>query len=130
MHAPDLKTNKNIILEKKRVLTNAVLRLSDQLELSRQELAAIIGRSEATLSRTFTKKNYFIDPESKEGQLSILLIRLYRSLDILFGGNTEQCKIWLRSNNTYLQNKPILLIQSIEGLIITIQYLDAMRGKN
>lgn len=114
--------------EKSQVLTKALIRMAEHLSLSRQELSAIIGYSESTLSRLFASQNK-IDPSSKEGQLAILLIRLFRSLDTLFGGNAKQCQLWLRSENTHLDAVPIQLIQSIEGLILTLQYLDAMRGK-
>ena len=116
--------------DKKRVLTKALLRMSTRLQLSRQELSAILGPSEATLSRLFTKEGAFLEPDSKEGQLALLLLRLYRSLDTLFGGNEKQCQLWLRSENSHLRAKPIQLVQSIEGLVSTVRYLDAMRGKN
>jgi hypothetical protein len=117
----------------KDVLKKALGRAAIKLEISRQELSAIVGPSESSLSRIFSssgnKQNY-LEPESKEGQLAILLLRLYRNLDVLFGGNEKQCCLWLRSENFHLGAKPIELIKSIEGLIQTIQYLDAMRGKN
>jgi len=116
--------------DKKRVLTKALVRMVERLALSRRELSAIIGQSESSLSRLFTKEDYSLDPLSKEGQLAILLLRLFRSLDTLFGGNAEQCQLWLKSENEHLNAKPIELIQSIEGLVGTVQYLDAMRGKN
>lgn len=112
-----------------RVLTKALLRMADYLQLSRAELSSIIGKSEATFSRLYTNKNILLSPESKEGQLTLLLLRLYRSLDTLFGGNTNHCQQWLRHYNHHLQSIPIERIQSIEGLVITVQYLDAMRGK-
>ena len=116
--------------DKKRVLRKALIRVADKLRLSRQELSAIIGPSESSLSRLFSRQDYYIDPFSKEGELAILLIRLYRSLDVLFGGNTEQCRQWMKSENTHLGEIPIKLIHSIPGLTHTIEYLDAMRGKN
>lgn len=116
--------------EKSRVLTTALIRTSDHLGLTRQELSLIIGRSEASLSRLFTQAGATLLPLSKEGQLAILLIRLYRNLDTLFGGNHQQCQAWLRSYNRHLQSTPIELIKSIEGFVLTIQYLDAIRGKN
>lgn len=115
--------------EKKRILTKAFIRTTEALELSRQEISMIVGPSESSLSRIFHQKLY-LDPSSKEGQFAVLLIRLYRSLDTLLGGNVAQCRLWLRSENDHLGDTPIHLIQSIEGLIYTIQYLDAMRGKN
>jgi hypothetical protein len=130
MHAHRLKSNANTPDNRKKVLTKAIIRMTNLLQLSRQELSAIIGPSEASLSRMFTKAHAGIDPESKEGQLALLLLRLYRSLDALFGGNVGQCQQWLRSKNHHLTGTPITMMQSIEGLIFVIQYLDAMRGKN
>ena len=125
-----IKHEKDKSCDKKHVLAKALSRMAVQLDLSLQELSAIIGPSESTLRRLFCTPNRTLDPKSKEGQLALLLLRLYRSLNILFGGNTEQCQLWLRSNNTYLNAVPINLIQSIEGLIFTIQYLDAMKKES
>lgn len=131
MPTPLSKTHKEYTSEdEKLVLTKALIRMAERLDLSRWELSVIIGRSEPSLSRTFTKSKFYVDPSTKEGQLAILLLRLYRSLDTLFGGNTKQCQMWLRNKNKHLSSTPIQLIQSIEGLVLTIQYLDAMRGKN
>lgn len=125
-----IKGKKTDINRQKQILTKALMRASEALEITSKELVAIIGKSEPTISRIFAKKkDYFISPTSKEGQLTILLLRIYRSLDALFGGNAHQCRLWLRSDNKHLQSKPIELIKSIEGLITTMQYLDAMRGK-
>lgn len=128
MPVPHLKKSEPTLDKKKYILFKALQRTAEQLHLSRQELSAILGPSESSLSRLF-KSNTSIDPYSKEGQLSILLLRLYRSLDTLFGGNEKQCQLWLRSDNEHLCGKPIQLIQTIEGLVVTVQYLDAMRGK-
>jgi len=117
-------------IEKKRVLKKALIKVTEQFDITRQELSAIIGLSESSLSRFFSKQDYYIDPSSKEGELAILLIRLYRSLDVLFGGNAEQCQLWLKSENIHLGMVPIQLIHSISGLINTVEYLDAIRGKN
>lgn len=116
--------------DKARVLTKAFIRLVQLLQLSRQEVSAIIGLSEASLSRLFSGTKNQLDPYSKEGQLALLLVRLFRSLDTLFGGNAEKSRVWLRSQNQHLATTPIALIKSIEGLVRCIQYLDAMRGKN
>ncbi len=122
-------THSHSIDEKKQILTKALLRAVERLQLTRQELSIILGPSESTLSRLFAK-NIYLDPASKEGQLAILLLRFYRSLTTLFAGNDKQCQLWLRSENKHLQGVPVVLIQTIEGLVLAVQYLDAMRGKN
>lgn len=112
--------------DKARILTKALLRMVTLLQLNRQDVSAIIGLNEVSLNCLFSGQKNFIDPLSNEGQLAILLIRLFRSLDTLFGGNAEQCRLWLRSNNKHLDTAPIELIKTIEGLVRCIQYLDAM----
>ena len=119
---------KSSIEDKKIVLSKALIRMAEYLEMSRRELSIILGLSEASLSRLYDGKRY-ITPTSKEGELATLLLRLYRSLDILFGGNQIQSRLWLRSENQHLGDTPIHLIQSIQGLMTTITYLDAIRGK-
>ena len=131
MHPSPRQPHEKITMDqKKKVLTKAFIRMTHKLSLTRLELKAIIGSSESSLSRLFRKTSYLIDPSTKEGQLAILLLRFYKNLDVLFGGNESQCQLWLRSENKHLSGKPIDIIRSIEGLIIVIQYLDAMRGKN
>lgn len=129
MGAQNIKINKHTLEEKKRIFTKALVRTAEYLSLTCLELSAILGPSGATFSRVFNRTT-FIDPSSKEGQLALLLIRLYRSLNILFGGNIKQCELWLRSKNKHLGGMPIQLIQSIEGLVLAVRYLDVMRGKN
>ena len=116
--------------DKKKILTVALKRAQERLGISRQELSVIIGLSESSLSRAFTKPDYPIDPASNEGRLALLLLHLYRSLDTLFGGNAKQCQLWLRTQNSHLNGIPVLLIQSIDGLVMTVHYLDIMQGKS
>lgn len=109
------------------VLSKAVLSVADRLGISAKQLAAIVGCSEAGVSRL--KKGRGIDPASKEGELALLLVRLYRSLNAIVGGNDEQSEKWLKAHNHHLDAVPCEKIDSVEGLINVIQYLDAMRGK-
>lgn len=109
-----------------RVLTRAVLRAGDFLGLSRAQLGRAIGKSEATMSRMAEGRT--IDPDTKEGELALMVIRVFRSLDTLFGGNIEQCRAWLEAYNHHLNERPTELIQTAGGLVHVADYLDAMRG--
>jgi transcriptional regulator with XRE-family HTH domain len=108
------------------VLTRAVLRAAERLELSQRDLAAVLGVSPSTLSRLPRRP---IDPRSKEGELAVLFVRLYRSLDALLGGKTEKARSWLHADNHHLGGTPAELIRTVTGLVHVIEYLDAMRGK-
>jgi hypothetical protein len=108
------------------VLSRAAVRAADLLGLRRNELAEIIGVSPSTVSRFEARP---VDPARKEGQLALLFVRLFRSLDALVGGSTEKGRAWLHAENHHLAGIPAALIKSPEGLVNVVQYLDAMRGK-
>ena len=109
------------------VLTKAVLRAAELLGLSSRTLARILGVSEASVSRLFSGTRT-IDPASKEGELALLLVRVYRSLDALVGTDPAQRKAWLTSPNRALNARPIDLLQRTDGLVGVVAYLDAMRA--
>lgn len=109
------------------VLGKALLSVAGRLGINAAGLAKIIGCSEATISRL--KSGRGVDPDSKQGELALLVVRLYRSLNAILGGNDEKSQQWLRAYNHHLTGVPLKRMQTVEGLIEVIQYLDAMRGK-
>ncbi|MBY0545538.1 MAG: XRE family transcriptional regulator [Gammaproteobacteria bacterium] len=109
------------------VLTKALLRLAKAYGLSQKELAQILGESESSMSRLYAGQRQ-IDPASKVGELTVLLIRLYRSLNALIGDEVK-APLWLRANNHYFGEPPIEHIKHVEGLVQVVRYLDAMRGQ-
>ncbi|HET7670654.1 MAG TPA: MbcA/ParS/Xre antitoxin family protein [Burkholderiales bacterium] len=109
------------------VLAKALFRATGLLELNNAALARILGVSEASVSRLASGARS-IDPKSKEGELALLLIRVYRSLDALVGSDAAQRKAWLHSPNRALNGVPAELIQSAAGLVAVVGYLDAMRA--
>lgn len=109
------------------VLTKALLRAADLLGLPSAALARVLGVSEASISRLVTGTRT-IDPASKEGELALILVRVYRSLDALVGTDVQQRRAWMRAYNRVLNGKPMDLIERAEGLVAVVSYLDAMRA--
>jgi hypothetical protein len=109
------------------ILTKAVLRATNLLGLSSATLARVLGVSEASVSRLATGART-IDPESKEGELALFLVRVYRSLDALVGTDDAQRKAWMGSYNRALNGRPRELVQRADGLVAVVSYLDAMRA--
>lgn len=118
----------NHLPEQARVLTKALLNVARFYELTGKDLSDIIGISEASVSRLSQGKKW-LSPDTKEGEMAILLIRIYRSLNALLGNDHHKAKLWLQSNNHYFHAKPIELLKNIPGLVSVLNYLDAMRGK-
>jgi hypothetical protein len=109
------------------VLARAVVSAAARLGMTNRRLAQVIGTSEASVSRLSGGRR--IDPSSKEGELALLFLRLYRSLDALVGGNDHQARAWLHALNRHVGGIPADRIRSVEGLVDVIQYLDGMRGR-
>jgi len=110
-----------------RLLGRAFLRAVRELGLTQKQAAQIIGVSEATLSRLARARG--LDPDSKEGELAVLLLRLFRSLDTLTGGSAEASRSWFYAHNRHLDGTPAELVGSVPGLVHVVEYLDALRGK-
>ncbi|WP_114393165.1 MbcA/ParS/Xre antitoxin family protein [Oleisolibacter albus] len=110
-----------------RVLSTAVVRAADLLDLSNTELAAILGLSEASISR-LRRGSFRLQRGSKPFELGQILVRLFRSLDSITGGDDAASNSWLRSHNLALDAVPLERLRSVTGLVDTVAYLDARRG--
>ena len=110
-----------------RVLAKAAINAATRLGLRHKQLAEVIGTSEASVSRMRSGRG--LDPANKEGELALLFVRLYRSLDALVGGDNTKARDWLHSMNDHVGGIPADRIRTVEGLVDVIQYLDAMRGR-
>lgn len=113
--------------DKAGVLTTAMLRAGELLGLKGAQLAEVIGCSEASISR-MRSKEAVLRLASKEAELAALLVRCYRSLDSLVGGEDEQRKAWMRAYNRGLGSKPCELVKQAQGLVKVAEYLDRMRA--
>jgi len=113
--------------KRSRVLTTATVRVADQLGLGQAELARILGLSPSTVSR-MVKGDWLIPPEAKTWELAAMLVRVFRSLAALVGGNEKHVQQWFRAENVHLGAAPAKLVFKIEGLTRVAAYLDAMRG--
>ncbi|WP_405240502.1 MbcA/ParS/Xre antitoxin family protein [Lentisalinibacter orientalis] len=105
------------------VLGKATLRAAARMGLSRDELSAVIGRDRSSISRSG------IDPDSKPGELALLLLRCYRSLAVLVDDDEGQIREWLAAANTHTGGVPREQLRDVAGLVTVTGYLDAIRGK-
>ena len=121
------KPRPDAVIDQAAVLTKAALRAATQLGITNKLLDAVIGVSEATVSR-MRSGDYTLQRGQKPFELAVLFVRLYRSLDAIVGGDDAVAGSWLRNRNVALDGEPIVLIQTVPGLTHVIQYLDARRA--
>ena len=113
--------------EAHRVLAKAIVRTADALGLSQRDLSDILGCSQASVSRIHHGRG--VDPSSSEGELGLMLIRSYRALADLLGGNEDAVRAWMHAHHDRFGTTPAEHAQSIEGLVHVVAYLEAMRSK-
>lgn len=109
------------------VVTKAVMRAARRLQMSNKAVAAIIGVSEATVSR-MGSGSYALDPADKPFELAVLFVRLFRSLDAIVDGDDDVAAKWLRAENRALGRSPLALMQTIAGLVHVLGYLYTRRA--
>lgn len=109
-------------LDERVILGEAAVRAAKLLGLTNAELGEIIGRHRTNISKG-------LDPSSKEGELAMMFIRCYRNLFGLMGGNEEQMKHWMYTENLGVGGVPVEEMKSVPGISRVLEYLDAIRGK-
>lgn len=105
------------------VLGRALVKAGKELGLTQAELGAVVGRDRTAISRQS------LEPASKSGELALLVIRAYRALYVLVGGDSRQMKHWMHTSNRHVGGVPAELIRSVQGLNRVVEYLDAIRGR-
>ncbi|PUA28758.1 MAG: hypothetical protein B0W54_10070 [Cellvibrio sp. 79] len=108
------------------LVSNSVINAADALGLAREQLADAIGVSISTVDRM--KRG--TPSQGKAFELSLLVIRVYRSLFSILGGNSDAMQHWMMTPNNHLNDEiPGELIRKADGLTRVLWYLDAMRGR-
>lgn len=110
-----------------RVITKAALAASERLGLTAARLSDILGISAPTVSR-MKRQDFCLEPGSKPFELAVLLIRVFRSLDAIVGGDDMVSRAWLQNHNDALAGVPAEKLTSITGLLDVLSYLDARRA--
>ena len=92
-------------------------------------LARILGIDPSTLSRRIGR-GLGLAESSREYEMALLWIRLFRSLDAIVGSQDASARAWLASpNQAFGGQRPVDLVEGAEGLVRVVQYLDAHRAK-
>ncbi|HCN71965.1 MAG TPA: hypothetical protein DIS96_09680 [Pusillimonas sp.] len=107
------------------VLATALLNAGTQLNLNHSELAAVLGLHRSAISRL--KQTLQLKPESKQGELALMLIRIHQALHALSDGNLPWMQHFMHSPNHLTGQVPAHQIQNIEGLIKVVLCVEALQ---
>jgi hypothetical protein len=109
------------------VLTKAVVKAAARLDVTAKALSAILGLSEASVSR-MKQGEFVLEAGTKPFELGVMFVRFFRSLDAIVGGDETVARSWLKNRNLVLDGRPLDRISTIAGLTDAIAYLDARRA--
>jgi hypothetical protein len=123
--APVIARRPQAAPERGRVVAKAAFNAADLLGLAQRELAEIIGVSAATASRM---RDGGYPLAGKPYELAACLVRVFRSLDAIAGGDAEAMRAWVRNRNLDLGGAPRDLMRQAAGLVDVMNYLDAQRA--
>ncbi|MFD1694928.1 antitoxin Xre/MbcA/ParS toxin-binding domain-containing protein [Roseibium aestuarii] len=123
-----LEPKEAVAVEPDAVVSKAVVRAAVKLGLTQAALARVLGLSEASVSRLYHGE-LKLSGKDKAFELSLLLIRLFRSLDALVGGDERVLRRWMETPNTALGGVPRDLIAKISGLTNALAYVDSRRAR-
>jgi len=113
--------------DRARIVTTAVLKAAEALHISKTVLGRILGLSPASITRLAGGGD--LRPGSKPYELGLLLLRLYRSLDAIMGGDRSLAREWLAADNRALGGRPIDRIITITGLTEAAAHVDGFRAR-
>lgn len=123
----NLRNNEVIASKEQVVATKAFTKAADLLSLSDEEACQIIGVKESEILK-MKEKSQCLETKSKPFELAILVIRLFKQVDAMFGGDIKVMVQWLRSFNTAIGDVPAVKIASITGLYDVVAYLEGRHG--
>lgn len=124
-----LEQKKTTVPQRTVVLSQAVVEAARRLGIGPTDVGQIVGVSQPTASRLLNGE-YSLKESSKEWELSAHLVRLYRSLFSLVGGDDDLARGWMRSaNKAFADQPPINVIKRIDGLLHVCEHLDAYRAR-
>ena len=106
-------------IDYKVVLAKVLLNTADQLGLKQAQVASVIGVHRSSISRLKAKP--ILDSATKQGELALLLIGIYRAVYALNGGDPEWIHHFMNSYNDTTREVPIKQIQNIYGWVMVLR---------
>lgn len=112
-------------LDNKTILAKAFFNASEQLNLSQTQLAVILGISEPAINKL--RSEYQIDPFSQQGERALSVIRLFKALYDLSGGDQEWIQQFLNTKNRVTGGIPLKQIETAHGLVAVLQFVETIQ---
>jgi len=101
------------------LLGKAYINAGELMGLSNTDLERVIGCD--------IVQDLLINPQSKEGELAIYFIRIFKKLFGQLNGSKEEMQLWMKGFNKGTKGIPLEQIMDKEGLYFVMSYLESHR---
>lgn len=104
------------------LLFEAFTQVIAQLDLSADQVEAMVGCSQRNLREALSKEEYsFVEKPAKH---AIYLVRIFLGLGRLYNHDTVNMRNWMHSHNTSLDAKPIICLSREHQFERVANYLE------
>jgi hypothetical protein len=111
------------------VVTQATVTAAERLGLDPPALAGIVGLPEAAICR-MQCLDHLLEKGSEPLQRSLLLLRLFRTLNAMANGDCDIAKAWLARHHDELGAIPVERMQTADGLDEVLTLIDNHQKTN
>ena len=106
------------------IFSRSLIGMSVFLGLQQQELAVVLGLSPAQVTRISSRRYVLSRQKAKEWEIACVFARLHDGLFARFDGSRVAALRWLNFYCAELGDRPIVLIQTFEGLLRCVDFIE------
>ena len=110
-----------------KVLTKASWKAAELLGLKPEQFVRILHLE--CLDMNLSEATLMFDPNSKQGEIALILIRIYKALYHLNGGDIKWMHHFLNSPNLLTGGIPIEQLESMSGLLSVLNTVESLQHK-
>lgn len=112
-----------LVISEMQVVTKATVTAAERLGIDPPALAGIVGLPEDKICG-MQCLDHLLERGSEPLERSLMLLRLFRNLNVMASGDCDIAKAWLVRHNEALGSVPAEKIQTVDGLGEVLTYLE------
>lgn len=114
-------------INRSRLLAKTSWKAAQQLGLKPEQFVRILHLE--CVDMVLSDSSLMLDPNSKQGEIALILIRIYKALYHLNGGDIKWMHHFLNSPNLLTGEIPIEQLESMSGLLSVLNTVESLQHK-
>ena len=112
-------------IDKSKVLVKASWKAAEQLGLKPEQFIKILHLESVDVN--LSEATLMLDPNSKQEEIALILIRIYKAIYTLNGGDIEWIHHFLNSTNLLTGGIPMEQLKSMDGLLSVLNTVESLQ---